>query len=220
MSSRARRRLGRLSAAVPDTDRPRAARAMQGLMCLAIVVGAAERNVGVVVNALGGLAVTLLPGALERRLTLPLDAGLSLWVTGAVFLHVVGAVGLPGVPGNLYTGVWWWDHLTHAASAGLVAAMGYVTLRALDEHSDAVDLPAELTVALTLLLVLAFGVYWEGFEYALGHGQVGGESALTQYGVEDTLEDLAFDAAGGLVAGVLGEVYLLGEAVEDLNRRD
>jgi len=185
------------------------ARVMQGLMLGAVALGAVDQDVDIILNATGGLAVTFVPAFLERNPRVPMDAGLSLWLTTAVFLHVVGAVGLPGAPGNFYSDVWWWDHVTHAASASLVAGIGYALLRAIDEHGDAVALPTQLTFVFTLLLVLAVGVYWEIFEFALGHVRIGGDSALTQYGVADTLQDLAFDAAGGLIAAVLGEVYLI-----------
>lgn len=199
---------------VPDGRGARVARGMQALMLAAVGVGLFQRNVDVLVNAFGGLAVTFVPALLERNVRVSMDARLSLWLTAAVFLHVVGAVGVPGVPGNLYSDVWWWDHLTHVATASLVAGMGYASLRAIDEHVDDVDLPRELTFAFTLLFVLAAGVYWEIFEFAVGHVRVSGESALTQYGVEDTLVDLAFDAVGGLVAASLAQAYRVGTGLE------
>lgn len=179
-------------------------------MGIAIGIGILQRNVDILLNATGGLVVTVIPAVLERDHRIPLDTRLSLWLTMAVFLHVVGAVGIPGVPGNFYSDIWWWDHLTHAASASLVAGIGYAVLRAIDEHSESVMLPKKLTFIFTLLFVLAFGVYWEIFEFAVGHIKISGESALTQYGVEDSLEDLAFDAIGGLIAATLGEIHLVG----------
>lgn len=185
------------------------ARGLQALVLGAVVLGMARGNVDLAVNALGGLAVTFVPALLERNAGVSIDPRLALWLTAAVALHVVGAVGLPGVPGTLYTELPWWDNLTHVASASLVAGMGYVSLRGLDEHTDAVDLPPGQLVVFTVLFVLAFGVYWELFEYAVGHVRIGGESALTQYGVQDTLGDLAFDAAGGLLVAVLAGAYRL-----------
>lgn len=195
---------------LPDDYHARVVRVMRGLLLIAIGIGAVERNVDILVNATGGLAVTFVPAVLERKATVSMDAGLSVWLTAAVFLHVVGAVGIPGVPGNFYSEIWWWDHLTHVASASLVAGIGYTVLRGIDEHSNAVTLPRRLTIVFTALFVLAFGVYWEIFEFAVGQVRIGGESALTQYGVEDTLKDLAFDTVGGIVVGVLGQIYLIG----------
>lgn len=180
------------------------ARLMQvGLLAIA-GLGAAVGSVSVAVNALGGLAVTFVPAALDRDLRAPAGADLALWLTGAAFLHAVGAIGLPGAAGNLYSQLWWWDHLTHTASAAVVAIAGYGLVRALDER-DRVALPPAVAVVVTLAIVLAVGVYWEVFEYAIGHVRVFGGSALTQYGAGDTAADLAFDALGGLVvAGYAG----------------
>lgn len=209
MSERPRELSSEASLPLVGRHHTRVTRFLQGCLVLALGIGALEGNVSILVNAAGGLAVTFVPALLDRSPRVPMDSRLSLWLTSAVFLHVVGALGLPGIDGTLYSGVWWWDHVTHAASASLIAGIGYGTLRAVDDHSDAVDIPPKLMVVYTLLFVLAIGVYWELFEFAIGHLRVDGESALTQYGVEDTLGDLAFDAAGGLIVAVLGEFYAL-----------
>lgn len=193
--------------AYPDGLGGRVARLMQLLLIVAFAVGVLNNSVPVMLNAAGGLAMTFLPAILERDSRISMDAKLSVWLTLAVFLHVVGAVGLPGIDGTLYSSTWWWDHVTHATSASLVVGVGYSLLRSLDEHSDGVELPPEHTFTFTFLLVLAVGVYWEVLEFALGNIQISGERALTQYGVGDTLGDLAFDTAGGLVAAVLAQVW-------------
>ena len=63
-------------------------------------VGLYEGTTGIVVNAALALGVTQLPAVLERDLGIPMDSGLVLWITAAVFLHVFGSVGLPGVSGT------------------------------------------------------------------------------------------------------------------------
>lgn len=198
------------SAAFPHGRSGTVARAMQGMILLAMAIGALNGSTSVLVNAAGGLAVTFAPAALERDTRVSMDPRLSVWLTAAVFLHVIGALGLPLIEGTLYGSTWWWDHGTHAASASLIAGVGYSLLRSVDEHSEQVELPPGMTFVFTLLLVLAVGVYWEVLEYGIGHIQISGESPLTQYGIRDTLEDLAFDAAGGFIAAVLGQMWLLG----------
>lgn len=171
-----------------------------GLLGVA-AAGAAFGQASVVVNAVGGLGVTFLPALLERDARVPVGADLALWVTGAALLHAVGAVSIPGSPGNLYSQLWWWDHLTHTASAAVVAGVGYGVVRTLDAH-ELVSLPPPTAFVVTLSIVLAVGVYWEVFEWAVGHLEVFGQTALTQYGAGDTAADLAFDGLGGLaVAG-------------------
>ncbi len=184
-----------------------------------LFVGVDRGNVGIVVNTGVALAVTQLPPLLERDYQIPMDPRLTLWITTAVFLHAFGTVGLPGATRTLYSQVWWWDHVTHALSASLVAAAGYATVRALDEHADGVHLPPRFVSAFILLFVLAFGVLWEVLEFviALSADAVGGDAVLTQYGLEDTMLDLVFNTIGALVVALWGGAYLTGvtDAIRD-----
>jgi hypothetical protein len=188
-----------------------------------LFVGLERRNVGVVVNTAVALGVTQVPPLLERDYGVPMDPALVLWVTGAAFLHALGTVGIPGTGGTFYTDLWWWDHLTHSLSASVVAAAGYATVRAVEEHSEAVDFPGRFVFVFVLLFVMAFGVAWEVLEFGLGAvAGATGVSVLTQYGLEDTMLDLTFDLVGGLVAATWGTAYLtdVTGALADRLRRD
>lgn len=174
-------------------------------------VGVDRGSTTIVVNALVALAVAQLPPILERDYDLPLDPALTLWLTSAAFFHAVGVVGLSGPGGqNLYGSIPWWDHFTHALSASVVAAAGYVTVRALDEHSPDTDLPPRFVFVFILLFVVAFGVAWEVLEFGLGEAAraMGNRALLTQYGLEDTLMDLLFDTVGALLVATWGTAYL------------
>lgn len=189
-----------------------AAQAMQYGLFGMITVGFYEGSVGVIVNAGVGFVVTYIPALLRRDYDIELDPALVLWITLAVFLHGFGTVGLPGAEVHPYRSIWWWDHMTHMFSASLVAGAGYVTVRALDEHTDAVSFPPRFTFVFILLFTIAFGVFWEVIEFAIAlvAEATGGTSVLTQYGLEDTMKDLLFDTLGGIVVGVWGTAYLSG----------
>jgi hypothetical protein len=203
----------------PKTQR-RLSRAMQVVLVGLVFIGLDRGNVGIVVNGVIALVVTYLPAVLERDYHIPMNAGLTLWLTSAVFLHALGTVGLPGSEFSFYQTVWWWDHLTHTLSSSVVAAAGYTTVRAIDEHSEEVYLPWQFTFVFVLLFVVAFGVLWEVIEFAVGGvgALFGGGSILTQYGLEDTLLDLVFDIVGGVVVALWGTAYL-GDVVGALTRR-
>jgi hypothetical protein len=178
-----------------------------GMLLLGIVRG----RVGIVVNSTIALAVTQLPPVLERDLGIPMDPGLVLWITAAVFLHVFGTVGFPGSPATPYQSLWWYDHLTHALSASIVAAVGYASARAVDVHRADVYLPPTFTFVFILLFVLAFGVLWEVLEFAVGGlGTYLGATILTQYGLEDTMLDLVFDLVGAVIVATWGGTRLSG----------
>lgn len=198
-------------------------RQLSHLMELSLVgllfVGIERGSVGVIVNTGVALAVTRIPGLLERDYGLPMDPRITLWITSAAFLHALGTVGIPGMGWNFYSGTDWWDHMTHALSASVVAAAGYATVRAIDEHSDEVHLPPRFIAVVILLFVLAFGVLWELLEFAIGivADVAGLPSVLTQYGVYDTLWDIVYNSVGGVIVAIWGGVYLtdISSAISD-----
>jgi hypothetical protein len=181
-----------------------------GLVAI-LIFGVTRGSTTVVVNALVGLLVTQIPPLLERDAGVPMSPALTLWITSAVFLHAFGVLGLPGSERNFYGSIWWWDHLTHTLSASVVAAVGYTTARALEEHSPEIHFPRRFMFVYILLFVLAFGVLWEVIEFALGEAArlLGNQALLTQYGLEDTMLDLVFDTVGAVVVAVWGTAYLL-----------
>ncbi|WP_158056442.1 hypothetical protein [Halorussus halophilus] len=179
-------------------------RAMELSLVGIFFIGLDRGNVGIVVNSGIAFLITFLPAILERDYEIPMDAGLSLWITAAVFLHAVGTLG----PYSDQT-FWWWDHMTHMLSSSLVAAIGYATTRAIDRHTEDIYLPPNFMFVFILLFTIAFGVIWEVIEFALGGlSTVVGTSVLTQFGLEDTMKDLLFDTLGGVVVATWGAAYL------------
>jgi hypothetical protein len=209
---------------VTDRRQRQVVRAMQVILVGLVFVGIYDLNLGIVVNGVLGLGITYLPAVLERDYRVPMDAGLTLWITTAVFLHTLGTVGLPGGE-SFYSTVPWWDSLTHTLSASVVAGAGYAAVRAIDEHTDAVAFPRRFLVVFILLFVMAFGVFWEILEFGVGGlaALTGTDSVLTQYGLADTLLDLVFDAVGAVVVAVWGHAHLTdvtGALANRLGQRD
>lgn len=180
-----------------------ATRFMQVFLTINLGIGVISRNPTTAVNAGISLGVTFLPAVLERDYRIPMDAGVTLWITTAVFLHTLGSMGT-------YGAVWWWDHLTHALSASVVAGAGYAVVRAVDEHNPSIDLPGRMMFAFILIFVVAFGVVWEVLEFAIAETSrvLPIRPVLAQHGLEDTMMDLLFDVVGGVVLGLWGTVYL------------
>jgi CDP-diglyceride synthetase len=157
-----------------------------------------RRSVPAVVNASLSLCVALLPLALDLVLTQPVawsaESGptLTVWMAVAGLLHSVGMLGL-------YESTDWWDHLTHACSAALLAALVYACVLVVAQHGA---LPGgERWVGLvTVLVVLLAGVCWElGELFARDVGnRYGIEPVLVYYGPADTALDLVFDLLGVL----------------------
>jgi hypothetical protein len=212
---RVRERLG-----ISDRRQRQLTRAMELSLIGIFLVGLYWRNLGIMINSAMAFAITLVPAILERDYQIPMDAGLTLWITTAVFLHAVGTLG----PYQNDAWFWWWDHVTHVLSASLVAAVGYATVRAIDAHYDDVYLPPRFMFVFILMFVVAFGVIWEVIEFAVSGlaSVLGGRAVLTQYGLGDTMLDLMFDTAGGLITAIWGTAYLadvVGALTERLDGR-
>jgi len=182
---------------------------LQVVMFGVLLVGIRQREVPVIVNAGVALLIAQVVPVLERDYGVPLDAGLTLWTTAAVFLHAFGTIGIPGGD-SFYRTIWWWDHMTHALSSSVVAAAGYATVRAIDEHSEAVSLPPKFVFVFILLFVLAFGVMWEVLEFFIGLSarNLDTDAVLTQYGLTDSLMDLVFNTLGAVVVALWGTAHL------------
>ncbi len=160
-----------------------------------------------IVNGSVALAVTFAPALLERNYNIPLDPWLGLWITLAVFLHTMGSAGL-------YGAISWWDHLTHAMSASVVAGIGYTVVRAVDLHSDQIHIPRRFAFVFILIIVMAFGVIWELFEFGLDivADETGIAMPLAQHGLDDTVRDMMFNTLGAIVVATVGQAHLSGVA--------
>jgi hypothetical protein len=189
------------------------ARGMQLALFGMLFVALERQSPNLLVTTGTGLLVTFLPGLLERDLGLPMDAGLTLWITTAAFLHTVGVAGIPGTGTSLYADIPYYDHMTHALSASVVTGVGYATVRALDEHSEGIHLPRRFMFAFLVVFVIAFGVIWELIEFSIAAGSEAAgltSTGFTQHGLDDTLLDLVFNTIGGIIVALWGTVYLTG----------
>jgi len=208
--SDARRLRDRLS--ISPRRQHQASRGMQLILAGILLWGLYARDLEVAVNAAVMLAITSVPAILRREYGLPMDAGLVLWLTAAVFLHALGSAGL-------YSQVPLFDRVTHALSATVVAAGGYAVFRAVHVHVERISIPPKLMSAFILLFVFAAGVVWEVLEFALDQSAaaLGIQAVLIQYGIDDTIGDLIFNALGALVVTIWGTVYLtdLSESIAD-----
>ena len=181
----------------------RITRVVQAVLVAIVGYGLVAGQSKAVVNGGIALVVTVMPALLERNYEIPLDPWLGTWLTVAVFLHTLGSAGLYGY-------VHWWDHVTHAMSASLVAGTGYIAARAIDLHDDDIHIPRRFAFVYILVVVLAFGVVWELFEYGLDvvAAGTGVEMPLAQHGLDDTVRDLMFNSLGALLVAAFGQARL------------
>lgn len=192
----------------PSTrNQRRLTRGMQAILLSLVVYGVVAGQPKAISNGGIALVITFIPAILERNYKLHLDPWLGLWITTAVFLHSLGSAGLYG---RLY----WWDNLTHAMSATVIAGAGYTVARAIDLHSEEIFVPRRFFFVYIFVVVLSFGVIWELFEFALDiiALSTGVTMPLAQHGLDDTVRDLMFNSVGALLVALFGQAHLTGVA--------
>ncbi|ELZ58992.1 hypothetical protein C466_00295 [Halorubrum distributum JCM 10118] len=180
-----------------------AVRMMQAGLALVFGYGLWTVQVPLLINSGVALVITFVPAVIERDYGIPIEPALALWLTGAVFLHVLGTVGLYGlIPA--------WDSLTHTLSATVVAAAGYTFLRTIHLHASSIHFPPWAMFVFTLMVVLATGVVWEVLEFVLDRSALlfGADPVLAQHGIDDTIIDLIFNGIGSILVAMWGTVYL------------
>ncbi|MCQ6962891.1 hypothetical protein [Methanolobus chelungpuianus] len=180
-----------------------ATRIMQGGLLLLLVVSILIRDLHTALNAIAGLAITFVPSLITRRYNIALDAGLTMWITLAILMDALGTFAF-------YDNVARWDNLTHTLSASVIAAAGYVLIRAIDIHTDEIYIPPRVMFFFILLFVLATGVLWEILEFLTDEltAEFGYKAILAQHGINDTMRDLSFDLLGAVFAATWGTAYL------------
>ncbi|WP_224333179.1 hypothetical protein [Haloprofundus halobius] len=183
---------------IPPAYQRGTARLMQLVLAGIAGYGLVTGQFGLVVNGTLPLLITLVPGVLRRDYGLPMNAGLTLWVTAAVFLHTLGMVGL-------YDAFGWYDQLTHVLSGSVIAGCGYAVTRALELHSDDVEFPEEFVYVYMFIFVLAFGVLWEIMEFSteVAARVFGGQAYLAIHGVRDIALDFTSNGVGAVLVALL-----------------
>jgi len=176
-----------------------ASRAMQAGMLGIAVAGLLTANFTWMPAAVLSLFVSIVPSILRRDLGLVLPIELNFWIVLALFLHVIG--GFSG----FYDNVPGWDHLTHAMSASLVAALGFVVVVSVDKYVESISLPRPFLAFFIIMFTMAFGVIWELMEFS--NDQLTG--SRLQSNLNDTMFDMMFDAFGGFIVGIAGAHYLI-----------
>jgi hypothetical protein len=174
-------------------------RAMQLALGGLLAYGLVTLQLGMAANGGFALGVTLLPALLRREYNYAMTPVLVLWLTVAVFLHSFGSIG----PYRWFS---WYDEIAHTVSASVIAGLGYASFRALERHSDDIEVPAAFRGVFIVVFVLAAGVIWELMEFASGHVAtlIGTDAPLVVMGIDDIVTDFVFNAVGAVLVALAG----------------
>jgi len=174
-------------------------RAMQLALGSLFAYGLVTLQLGMAANGGVALGVTLLPALLRREYDYTMTPALVLWLSVAVFLHSIGSLG----PYEWFS---WYDEIAHMVSASVIAGLGYASFRAIERHSDEIEVPPAFRAVFIVVFVLAAGVVWELLEFASGHlaSALGTDAALVVMGIDDIVTDFMFNAVGAVLVAVAG----------------
>ena len=161
--------------------------------------GLVTLQLGMAANGGVALAVTLFPALLSREYDYAMAPALVLWVTVAVFLHSIGSLG----PYRWFS---WYDEIAHTVSASVIAGLGYASFRALERHSEDIEVPPAFRGVFIVVFVLAAGVVWELLEFGSGRlaSALGADAPLVVMGIDDIVTDFLFNAVGAVLVALAG----------------
>ena len=175
-----------------------ASRAMRAGMLGLALIGLLTWDMTYVPAAAAAIFISVLPSILKRDLRLVLPVELNFWIVFALFIHIVGSFS------RWYDTVPGWDHVTHATSASLIAALGFVVVVAIDKYADSIYLPRAFLAIFILMFTVAIGVIWELMEFMIDELT----GSFLQYSLDDSMRDLMFDTMGGAMVALAGTYYL------------
>lgn len=168
--------------------------ALMGLFPYAISIGDYPLSALVLL----AIYLSLIPSILESnyRITLPFE--IDFLVTLALFNHT-----FLGEVVGLYQKWSYWDDLLHVFGSAVVALIAFMIVYTL-HYTKKLRLTISFIGLFTVTFSLAVGVLWEVAEFIVDLTL----DKVTQDDLTDTMLDLIYDIAGGVVVAFLGMLYV------------
>ncbi|HJH26683.1 MAG TPA: hypothetical protein C5S37_07890 [Methanophagales archaeon] len=171
---------------------------MQMLIVVYAVYSAYIKDYIWAVWGLFALILTLTPLMLKRRFHVTLPWELNFLIVLSLYLSVSG-----NVQGWYYHFYPFYDKVAHFVSSITIAVLGFVAAVIIDRYTE-IKLNRPMIVFFVIIFTMAIGSFWEITEFVSDQFL----GTQLQPGLGDTMYDLIFDLAGGIIIGVLGDVYL------------
>ncbi len=158
-------------------------------------------HIGDYVWAVWGLfafILTLTPVMLKRRFHVALPWELNFLIVLSLYLPVSG-----NVLGWYHLFYPFYDKIAHLVSSITLAVLGFVAAVIMDRYTE-IKMNRPLIVFFVIIFTMALGAFWEITEF-LSDNLFGTQ---LQVCLGDTMYDLIFDFVGGIIIGLLGDIYL------------
>ena len=147
----------------------------------------------------------LIPLLFRKMKILELPLTLVIMTEVAIFLHAYGVLLMR------YDDVQVWDTVTHTVSSVTVALCVFYALMAVSVFDPMISITRKWMPVFIIIIVVAFGAYWESFEFAVD--ELWGTNM--QYSPWDTLRDLMCDIAGAASVAIYASFYLKNRSEKD-----
>ncbi len=152
-----------------------------------------------VVTGVFSLILALFPYFYTRHADRDFSYLLELWISLALFLHVLGGAG------GLYEIFPWfgWDKVTHLVSGTIVAVLVLFFLIYIDRVSNSIHIPFNILLLFVLIFMFSIGVIWELYEF-FGDTMFGTDM---QSSLHDTVYDMIFNIFGTLITIAIAKIF-------------
>lgn len=165
------------------------------------------------VQCILGLIVILLPGIIERKISIEIPSRMMI-----LFILFIYASTFLGEVRSFYYRIPHYDTLLHTFSGGMIAALGFSIIAFLNNSDKIpVTLSPAFVACFTLCFALSIGCLWEIYEF-LVDGMLNtnmqkfalenGTNLSGRLAVVDTMKDLIVDAIGAFVISCVGYISL------------
>ena len=171
---------------------------LKALLLLTIPVEIYNGEYAIATGVLITLIVSLLPSMLSRSLQINLPWEIDLIITLVVFAHAFLGYFL-----DLYHLVPGFDKFLHFASTAMISILSFMIYYSF-YFTGYIRLRHGALFLFIILTATALGGFWEIIEYTIDnifHTRM-------QDGLDDTMWDLIFDVIGGVIAAILGYLYI------------
>lgn len=176
---------------------------MQGLILITTLYSIYLGLYSVTFTGLVALGLTTLPYLVHRKVHIVVPWEITFLIAFALFLHIAG-----------YSFEWYlnfypyYDKVAHLVSSITIALLGFLSVLVLMKISRCLQFEPWQIFLFIVIFTVALGAIWEIWEFTLDTLFPAYLIKPLQQGLADTMIDMIFDLAGGLLVAVLGTLYL------------
>lgn len=143
------------------------------------------------------IVLTFTPQMIKRRFKVTLPWELNFLIILSLFLHVGGIIR------DWYYIIPLYDKMAHFIASSTIAILGFVAVVVIDQYTE-INMNEIMIVFIIIIFTVAIGTFWEITEFIYDFFTGAG----MQKSLNDTMWDLIFDVAGGVIIAFLGWGYL------------